>query len=56
MQSATRSAGLSCRAENKSKDTVVFPSQFKGDLGKNVFKFVDEIKNAIIDSQIKKSD
>ena len=48
--------GLSCRAENKSKDTVVFPSQFKGDLGKNVFKFVDEIKNAIIDSQIKKSD
>ena len=48
--------GLSCRAENKSKDTVVFPSVFKGDLGDNVFKFVEEIKNAIIDSQVKKSD
>ena len=50
------SRGLSCRAENKSKDTVVFPSVFKGELGENVFKFVEEIKNAIIDSQVKKSD
>ena len=48
--------GLSCRAENRSKDTVVFPAVFRGDLGDNVYKFVEEIKSAIIDSQIKKSD
>ena len=48
--------GLSCRAENRSKDTVVFPLPFKGELGENVYKFIDDIKNAIIDSQIKKSD
>ena len=45
--------GLSCRSENRSKDTVVFPSPFKGDLGENVYKFIEEIKSAIIDSQIK---
>ena len=38
--------GLSCRAENCSKDTVVFPAVFRGDLGNNVYKFVDEIKSA----------
>ena len=48
--------GLSCRAENRSKDTVVFPAVFRGDLGDNVYKFVDEIKSAITDAQIKKSD
>ena len=48
--------GLSCRAENRSKDTVVFPPPFKGELGENVYKFIDDIKNAITDSQVKKSD
>ena len=48
--------GLSCRAENKSKDTVVYPAAFKGELGENVFKFVEEIKGAITDAQVKKSD
>ena len=48
--------GLSCRSENKSKDTVVFPAVFKGELGENVFKFVEEIKDAITDAQVKKSD
>ena len=42
--------GLSCRSENRSKDTVVFPSLFKDDLGENVHKFIKEIKSAIIDS------
>jgi Rad3-related DNA helicase len=39
--------GLNCRAENKSKDTVVFPAIFKGDLGENVYKFAADFKEAV---------
>ena len=48
--------GLNCMAENKSKDTVVFPAVFKGDLGDNVYKFVADFKEAVTEAQIKKSD
>ena len=48
--------GLNCRAENKSKDTVVFPAIVKGDLWKNAYKFVAEFKEAFTEAQIKESD
>ena len=42
--------------ENKNRDTVVYPDPFKGLFGENVFKFRDDIKAAIRDSQVKKAD
>ena len=48
--------GLSSLCENKNKSSVVFPDPFKGDFGENVFKFKEEIKAAIKDTQVKKAD
>ena len=48
--------GLNSLCEYKNRDTVVFPEPFKGVFGENVYKFRDEVKAAIRDSQIKKAD
>ena len=48
--------GLNSLCENRNRDTVVFPEAFKGNFGDNVFKFRDDIKAAIRDSQVKKAD
>ena len=50
------SRGLNSLCENKNKLAVVFPEPFKGNYGENVFKFKDDIVNAIRDSQVKKAD
>ena len=38
------------------KDTVVYPHTFHGILGDNVYKFVKEFKEAVVEIQVKKSD
>ena len=48
--------GLYSRLENKAKDTFVYPDPFHGILGDNVYKFVKELKEAVIESQVKRSD
>ena len=48
--------GLNSLCENKNRDTVVYPEPFKGNFGDNVYKFRDDIKAAIRDSQVKKAD
>ena len=47
---------LYLRLENKVKDTVVYPHAFHGILGDNVYKFVKEFKEAVVESQVKKLD
>ena len=47
---------LNSSSETKGKDTVVFPDIFSGNLGDNVYKFIKDFKEAISESQVKKSD
>ena len=47
---------LYVRSENKGKDTVVFPDVFPGQLGDNVYRFMKEFKEVILESQVKKAD
>ena len=51
-----RTRGLNSLCENKNRGTVVYPDPFYGRFGENVFKFRDEIKTAIRDSQVKCAD
>jgi len=48
--------GLYSRSERKSKDTVVYPDIFHGVLGDNVYRFMKQFKDAVVESQVKRSD
>ena len=48
--------GLNSLCQNWNKDSVVFPEPFRGVFGENVFKFKEDIIDAIRDAQIKKAD
>ena len=48
--------GLFTLAPSKVKETVVYPSTFEGKIGDNVYKFVEDMRDAIEADQIRTSD
>ena len=48
--------GLYTLAPAKTKDKVVYPEPYSGDTGVNVFKFANDVKDAIAADQVRKSD
>ena len=48
--------GLYSLAPSKVKETVVYPSPFEGKVGENVYKFVENIRDAIEADQVRTTD
>ena len=52
-----KSRGLfSAVSKNLSRENVVFPEKFSGELGDNVFRFKEKFLQALLDSQVREKD
>ena len=48
-----KNKALCLDSTNKSKESVVYPDPFKGELGENVYKFREKMETAMVAAQVR---